>query len=104
MGLPQFDSGLTLDARERPDGNVLLRVRDRDDPGLGRMLEVVMGAFHSSLGPPIVLEGANDVARGHDRQYITYVMSGSDRKKARRGRSPGARRYLDVDRDRPSVA
>jgi hypothetical protein len=61
-GSPQFEAGLFLDAAQRADRHVSLRMRNSDSSGLHGMLELDVAAPLGHLTPTVILKRLDNLA------------------------------------------
>jgi hypothetical protein len=65
---------LPLDTFDRADWQVLFRVRDGDLAGLGRVLELNMGALLAYLGPTICFDCRNYRPAIHTISLLMWIL------------------------------
>jgi len=61
-GAPQSDAALALDASKRADLDVPLRVRDRHEALLLRVLTMMVAAGNAHKTPPVGLKPSDDLS------------------------------------------
>jgi hypothetical protein len=73
---------LLLDAPERADGNIALRMRDSDAASFGRVLELNVAALLSYLLPPVLAERGDDISASHAMCINTHCCDFRNTKKS----------------------
>jgi len=73
MGSPQPEAGLLLDASQRSDRYVPLRMRNSDPSRLHRMLELDMAALAGRLTPAVILKSPDDLATIYVYKYTSVA-------------------------------